>query len=72
VLTLTEPALHAQRPSGLVHDDHRVGAVGLARTAQIVNLIAGAKHSITAHGAFRMESWAFCIEHRALPPIFAT
>jgi hypothetical protein len=65
VLTLAEAALHAQRPSGSVHDDHRVRTVGLAGSAQILDLIAGAKHSISGHGAFR-------IEHRALRRIFAT
>jgi hypothetical protein len=59
VLTLTEAALHSQRPSRLVYDDDRVRTVGLAGATQILDLVAGAKHSIIEH-------WAFRIEHCAL------
>jgi hypothetical protein len=72
VLTLTKAALHAERPSGIVDDDHCVRTVGLAGAAQILDLVSGAKHSIIEHWVFRSEPWAFCIEHCALPRIFAT
>jgi hypothetical protein len=49
VLTLTEAALHPQRPSGLVHDDDGMRTVGLAGAAQVFDLIAGSKHSISGH-----------------------
>jgi len=39
VLTLAEAALHAQRPSGIVHDDHRMRTVGLAGAAQVLDFI---------------------------------
>jgi hypothetical protein len=65
VLTLTEPALHAERPCRLVHDDHGVRTVGLAGAAQVLDLISGAKHAIIEH-------WAFRIEHGALRRMFAT
>jgi hypothetical protein len=66
VLTLAEAALHAQRPSGLVHHDDGMRTVGLARAAQVFDLVARAKYSITRHGSFRIEHCAFCIEHCAL------
>jgi len=65
VLTLAEAALHAQRPSRIVHDDHRMRTVGLAGAAQVLDLVSGAKHTINGH-------WAFRIEHCALRRIFAT
>jgi hypothetical protein len=65
VLTLAEAALHSQRPSGIVHDDHRMRTVGLAGAAQVLDLVSGAKYAISGH-------WAFRIEHRALRRISAT
>jgi hypothetical protein len=65
VLTLTEAALHAERPSGIVNDDHGVRAIGLTGAAQVLDLVSGAKHSIIEH-------WAFRLEDRALRGIFAT
>jgi hypothetical protein len=54
MLTLAEAALHAQRPSGVVHDDHRMRTVGLASAAQVLDLVSGSKHSISSHSAFRV------------------
>jgi len=51
VLTLTEAALHPERPSGLVDDDDGMRTVGLAGAAQVFDLISGAKHSISGHWA---------------------
>jgi hypothetical protein len=65
VLTLAEPALHSQRPTGLIDDDDRVRTVGFAGTAQIFDFVSGAKHSIGGH-------WVFRIEHGVLRRIFAT
>jgi hypothetical protein len=53
MLTLTEAALHPQRPSGLVHDDDGMRTVGLAGAAQVFDLVAGAKHSISGHRGLR-------------------
>ena len=47
VLTLAEAALHAQRPSALVHHDDRMRTVGLAGTTEILDLVAGAECSIS-------------------------
>jgi hypothetical protein len=55
MLTLAEAALDAQRPTGLIDDDHRMRAVGLAGSAEILDLIPGTKGSIIGHWAFRVE-----------------
>jgi hypothetical protein len=51
VLTLTKAALHPQRPSGLVHDDDGMRTVGLAGTAQVFDLVAGAKYAINTQSS---------------------
>jgi hypothetical protein len=65
VLTLAKAALDAQRPASLIDDDDGVRAVGLARPAQVLNLISSAKDSFIGH-------WAIRIEHGAWRCNFAT
>jgi hypothetical protein len=48
VLTLAEAALHAQRPSVPVYHNDRMRTVGLARAAQVFDLVAGAECSISS------------------------
>ena len=55
MLTLTETALHTQRPATLVDHDHRVRTVGLASAAEILDLIPGAEYAIIEHVTFRSE-----------------
>jgi hypothetical protein len=58
VLALAEPALDAQRPALAVHDDHRVIAIGLAGTAQILDLVTGTEHARFRHRAIIPRSRA--------------
>jgi hypothetical protein len=46
VLTLAEAALHAERPSGIIHNDHRVRTVGLASAAQVLDLVSGTEYPL--------------------------
>jgi hypothetical protein len=58
MLALTEAALHAQWPALAVHDDHRVKAIGLARAAQILDLVTGTEHARLRHRAIIPRSRA--------------